>query len=84
MTNATTVAAADLRSYLERIEHLESEKKALAEDIKEVFAEAKGTGFDVKAMKAILKKRAMDKGERDEQEALIDLYTEALENLGVA
>lgn len=84
MTNTATVAAADLRSYLERIERLESEKKALAEDIKEVFAEAKGTGLDVKAMKAILKKRAMDKGERDEQEALIDLYTEALEALGVA
>ena len=63
-----TVAADQLRLFIERIERLEEEKKALQEDIKEVFAEAKGTGFDVKIMRQILKLRKMDKDDVDRSE----------------
>ncbi len=78
MADVGGVAADHLRSYIERIERLEEEKKALADDIREVFAEAKGTGFDVKAMRAILKLRKMDKADYQEQEYMIDLYKHAL------
>jgi uncharacterized protein (UPF0335 family) len=67
-----------LRSFIERIERLTEEKKALMEDIKEVFAEAKGTGFDTKIMKVIIKLRAMDSNEIQEQDAMVDLYRAAL------
>ena len=67
-----------LRSFIERIERLEEEKKALADDIKEVYSEAKGTGFDTKIMRQILKIRKMDKDDVDEQETLLDLYKQAL------
>ncbi len=72
------IAADQLRSFIERIERLEEEKAALAEDIKEVYAEAKGTGFDVKIMRQIIRMRKMDESELDEQEALLDLYKRAL------
>lgn len=76
--NVGGIAGDQLRSYIERIERLEEEKKALAEDIKEVFAEAKANGFDVKIMRQIIKLRKMDKDDRDEIETLLELYRRAL------
>ncbi|RVU39692.1 DUF2312 domain-containing protein [Hwanghaeella grinnelliae] len=67
-----------LRSYIERIERLEEEKQALADDIKEVFAEAKGTGFDVKVMRKIIRMRKQDLNERKEEEALLETYMAAI------
>jgi uncharacterized protein (UPF0335 family) len=78
MADVGGIAGDRLKSFIERIERLEEEKKALQEDIKEVFAEAKGTGFDVKIMRQILKIRKMDKDDLDEQEALLDVYKRAL------
>ncbi|MFN4087855.1 MAG: DUF2312 domain-containing protein [Alphaproteobacteria bacterium] len=78
MTDIGGVTAEQLRSYIERIERLEEEKAGLAADIKDVFAEAKGNGFDVKTMRQVLKLRKMDASDRDEQEALLDLYLHAL------
>lgn len=72
------IAGERLKSFIERIERLEEEKRALAEDIKEVFAEAKGVGFDVKTIRQVLKIRKMDKDDLDEQEALLDTYLRAL------
>jgi uncharacterized protein (UPF0335 family) len=78
MADVGGIAGDRLKSFIERIERLEEEKKALQEDIKEVFAEAKGTGFDVKIMRQILKLRKMDKDDVDEQEALLEVYKRAL------
>ena len=78
MADVGGIAADRLRSFVERIERLEEEKKALADDIKDVYAEAKATGFDVKAMRAIVRIRKMDRADREEQEAMIDLYRHAL------
>jgi uncharacterized protein (UPF0335 family) len=72
------IAGERLKSFIERVERLEEEKRALAEDIKEVFAEAKGVGFDVKIMRQIIKIRKMDEDDLDEQEALLDTYMRAL------
>lgn len=68
-----------LRSLIERIENLEEQKNDIATDIKEVFAEAKAVGFDVKIMKAIIKLRKMDADDRNNQEYLIDTYRKALD-----
>ena len=76
--SAQTVAAGQLRAFIERIERLEEEKQTIADDIKEVFAEAKGTGFDTKAMRTIIRLRKKDKAEREEEEAMLDLYMAAL------
>jgi uncharacterized protein (UPF0335 family) len=73
-----TVAAGQLRAFIERIERLEEEKKTIADDIKEVFAEMKGTGFDTKAVRAIIRLRKQDQAERQEAEAILDLYMAAL------
>lgn len=73
-----TVAAGQLRAFIERIERLEDERKTIAEDIKEVFSEAKGTGFDTKAIRTIIKLRKKDQSERQEEEAILDLYKSAL------
>lgn len=78
MANSGNITASHLRQYIERIEKLEEEKADLASDIKDVYAEAKGNGFDVKTMRQIVKLRKMDKNERDEQETLLDLYKAAL------
>ncbi|MGB3833735.1 MAG: DUF2312 domain-containing protein [Mesorhizobium sp.] len=75
---AQTVAAGQLRAFIERIERLEEEKKTIADDIKEVFAEAKGTGFDTKAMRTIVCLRKKDQAERQEEESILDLYKAAL------
>ena len=71
-------SAQRLRSFIERIERLEEEKAGIAADIKEVFAEAKGTGFDVKVMRQIIKIRKKDAEDRREEEELLDLYMRAL------
>ncbi len=78
MPDVGGIAGERLKSFIERIERLEDEKKALAEDIKEVYAEAKGVGFDTKIMRQIVKIRKMDQDEVDEQEALLDTYKRAL------
>ena len=67
-----------LRSFIERIERLEEEKAALAADIREVYSEAKGTGFDVKIMRQVVRLRKLDKADFQEQEAKLDLYKRAL------
>jgi len=72
------IAGERLKSFIERIERLEEEKRALAEDIKEVYSEAKGVGFDVKTMRALIRIRKMDEEDRDEQEALLDTYMRAM------
>jgi uncharacterized protein (UPF0335 family) len=75
---AAGIAADRLRSLVERIERLEEEKQALAGDIREVFAEAKGSGFDTKIMRQVIKLRKMESDDRQEQETLLDLYKQAL------
>lgn len=72
------LAADRLRSFVERIERLMEEKKALAEDISEVFKEAKGCGFDVKIIRQVIKDRALSRDELDEREHLLALYRKAL------
>ena len=71
-------AADQLRSFITRIERLEEEKSALAADIREVYAEAKGTGFDAKVMRQVIRLRKLDGPTLQEQEALLDLYKSAL------
>ncbi len=78
MAEAGGVAGAQLRQFIERIERLEEEKKNLAGDIREVYAEAKAEGFEPKIMRQIVKLRAMDKEDLQEQEALLDTYRSAL------
>jgi len=70
MPDVGGIAGERLKSFIERVERLEEEKRALAEDIKEVYAEAKGVGFDVKIMRQIVKIRKMDQDELDEQETI--------------
>jgi len=72
------VAQDQLRSFIERIERMEEEKAAVAADIKEIYSEAKGNGFDTKIMRQIIRIRKQDANERLEQEALLDLYMSAL------
>ena len=72
------VAAQELKQFVERIERLEEEKKALADDIKDVYAEMKGRGFDTKVVRQIVRIRKQDHAERKELEAILDLYMEAL------
>ena len=72
------IAGDRLRSFIERIERLEEEKAALAADIREVYAEAKGTGFDTKIMREIIKLRKLEQADRREQEELLDLYKRAI------
>jgi uncharacterized protein (UPF0335 family) len=74
----TSFAKDQLRSLIERVERLEEEKAALASDIKEVYAEAKGNGFDTKAMRKIVRIRKMDTTQREEEDAIVELYLSAL------
>lgn len=80
MTGAMTgaVAADQLKQLIERIERLEEEKKALGDDIREVYAEAKGNGFDTGAIRKVIALRRKDHAERKEEEAILDLYLVAL------
>jgi len=73
-----TVSAEQLRLFIERIERLEEEKKGIADDIKDVYAEAKSTGFDTKTMRHIVRLRKMEKHHRDEADALLETYRNAL------
>ncbi len=74
----TEVNAKHLRAFIERIEKLEEEKKAIADDIKDVYAEAKGTGYDTKVMRKIVSLRKQDKDKRREEEEILDLYLASL------
>ena len=73
-----SVAADQLKAFIERIERLEEEKAGIAGDIREIFAEAKGNGFDTKAMRKIIAMRKKDFSERQEEEAILELYMNAL------
>ena len=72
------VAADQLRLFIERIERLEEEKKGIADDVKDVYAEAKANGYDTKTMRAIVRLRKMEKHARDEADALLETYRTAL------
>lgn len=76
--STANVSAEQLKLFIERIETLEEEKRATADDIKDVYAEAKSNGYDVKTMRAIIRLRRMDNNARQEMEALLETYKEAL------
>ncbi|MCZ8316395.1 DUF2312 domain-containing protein [Phreatobacter sp.] len=78
MADTQSVAADQLKSIIERIERLEEEKKALSDDIKDVYGEAKANGFDTKVLRKIISLRKQDRDERMEQEAILELYLQAL------
>lgn len=84
MAQVGGIAAEQLRQFIERVERLEEEKAALMQDIRDVFAEAKSSGFDPKVMRQIIRIRKMEESERDEQETLLDLYKQALGMLEMA
>ena len=71
-------SAARLKSFIERIERLEEEKKTISDDIRDVYAEAKGNGYDVKALRTIVRLRKQDANERAEQETILETYMQAL------
>lgn len=79
MSEIGGISADRLRSLIEQVERLEEEQKALASDIRDIFAEAKGAGFDVKIMKEIIKLRKMNAADRDEKEFLLEAYRKALD-----
>ena len=76
--SSQTVAAGQLRAFIERVERLEEDRKAIVEDIKEVYGEMKATGFDTAAVRKIVAMRKKDQAERQEEDAIIDLYKAAL------
>lgn len=82
MAEVMGVAGEQLRQFVARIERLEEEKAALAADIREIYAEAKGNGFDTKVLRQVIRLRKIDKAERQEMQAILDLYLEALGELG--
>jgi uncharacterized protein (UPF0335 family) len=75
---ATRFAKDQLKAFVERVERLEEEKKALSDDLRDVYAEAKGNGFDVKALRTIVRLRKQDLAERQEQQAVLETYMHAL------
>jgi len=77
-SEAQTIAVGQLRAFIERIERLEEEKKTIGDDIKEVYAEIKGSGFDGKIVRTIIRLRKKEDHERQEEEAMLQLYCEAL------
>ncbi len=76
--HTSSVAADELKQLVERIERLEEDKKAVSDDIKDVYAEAKGRGFDTKAIRTLIRLRAKRPDERAEEEAILDLYKQAI------
>ena len=76
--STNSIEAGHLIAFIERIERLEEDKKQVQEDIKDVYAEAKGTGFDTKALRSIVRLRKKEASEREEEEAILDLYKAAL------
>ena len=79
MTDVGGIAGERLLAFVERVERLEEEKAALVADIKEVYAEAKSVGFDIKILRKIISLRKLDKSDRQEQEELLDIYMRALD-----
>ena len=79
MTSSEAIAGGRLRSFVERIEHLEEEIKGLTDDKKDIYAEAKGEGFDVKILREVVRLRKLDKDEQDERDSLLDMYLHAIE-----
>ena len=79
MSGPGGVAGDRLRSFVERIERVEEEIKALSDDKKDIYAEAKGEGFDVKILREVVRLRKQDKNERDERDSLLDIYLHAIE-----
>jgi len=79
MADVGGVAGDRLRAFIERVERLEEEKKALSDDIREVYSEAKGTGFDVKVMRQIIRLRKMAENDRSEMEEILDVYKRVLD-----
>jgi len=79
MADVGGVAADRLRSFVERIERLEEEKRALAADIREVYSEAKGAGFDVKVLRQLIRLRKMDDSDRSQMEEILSVYERALD-----
>jgi len=79
--DATQVAQGRLKSFIERIERLEEDKAAVAGDLKEVYGEAKGEGFDTKILRKVVRLRKQDAAQRQEEEALLDLYLSAIGGL---
>ena len=77
----TSAAQTRLKTFIERVERLEEDKSAISADLKEVFLEAKGEGFDVKIMRKIVRLRKQDRAKRLEEEALVELYIEAIGGL---
>ncbi len=75
---ATRLAADQLKSIIERVERLEEEKKTISDDIRDVYAEAKGNGYDVKALRTIVRMRKQDANERAEQETIVETYMQSL------
>ena len=84
MPDVGGIGGEQLKAYIERIERLEEEKRALADDIKEVYAEARGSGFEPKIMRQIIRIRRRDQSDLDEEESLIELYKRAIGMLPVA
>jgi uncharacterized protein (UPF0335 family) len=80
MTEKLGISGDRIRSFIERIEHIDEEIKELNEGKKETFAEAKGEGFDVKVLREILRLRKLDREDREEHESLVDLYLRAMES----
>lgn len=78
MAEADNVAGEQLRTLIERIERLEADKEALTSDIRDVYTQAKAAGFSVKVVRQLVRLRKMDKDERDEQEALLEAYRQAI------
>ncbi|WP_152048064.1 DUF2312 domain-containing protein [Aureimonas psammosilenae] len=78
MSDVEGVAQDQLKSFVERIERLEEEKKTISDDIKDVYAEAKGNGFDTKVLRKVIAIRKQDQNERAEMDAVLDLYLQAL------
>ena len=84
MNNKSSFAQGQLKSIVERIERLEEEKKTIAADIKEVYAEAKGHGFDTKILRKVVSMRKKEASEREEEQSMLDLYMQALGMLPAA
>lgn len=78
VTGSQAIAVGQLRAFIERIERLEEEKSTISDDIKEVFAELKGSGFDTKIVRIIIRMRKREDHERQEEEAMLQLYADAL------
>jgi uncharacterized protein (UPF0335 family) len=76
--SAARIAKDQLKAFVERIERLEEEKKVIADDIRDVYGEAKGNGYDVKALRTVVRLRKQDTDERKEQEAILEVYLQAL------